>query len=174
METRAEINGPRPGRRRNSGPDAGYGRPVHLDETLDFMRAVWLLNHGLETVSKQMARRIGLTGPQRMTLRMIGRNPGITAGALAEILHVHPGTLSSTLRQLERKRLLVRGSDPHDRRRVLVNLTRKGKSLDVPTSHTVESSIRAALANISPGQVGQAREALLTVARRLELETGWR
>lgn len=172
MDTRTDVNGSKSGRRRNHGPDGGLGRPVHLDETLDFMRAVWLLNHRLETVSKQMARRIGLTGPQRMTLRIIGRNPGITAGALAEILHVHPGTLSSTLRHLEGKSLLVREADPHDRRRVLVHLTRKGKSLDVPSSHTVESSISEALAGISPGRVGLAREALLTVARRLEQESG--
>lgn len=172
MDTRTDNSASQSGRRRNSGLGGGNGRPVHLDETLDFMRAVWLLNHRLETASKQMARRIGLTGAQRMSLRIVGRNPGITAGALAEALHVHPGTLSSALRQLERKGLLVRERDPYDLRRVLVKLTRAGKAQDVPVPRTVESSIRAALAEISPGRVGQVREALLTVARHLEEASG--
>ena len=32
---------------------------------------------------------VGLTGPQRLVVRLVGRFPGITAGRLAEILHVH-------------------------------------------------------------------------------------
>jgi MarR family transcriptional regulator, organic hydroperoxide resistance regulator len=144
---------------------------VHLDEALDFMRAVWLFNHRLETMSKTMVRRIGLTGPQRMALRIAGRNPGIAAGALAEILHVHPGTLSSALRHLERKGLLVREADQLDRRRVLIHLTPAGKKLDIVSAGTAESGIRAALAEMSPARVGLMRQALLAIARHLEIES---
>ena len=36
-----------------------------LSPELEFMRLLWAVEHGLQTTSKRMARRIGVTGPQR-------------------------------------------------------------------------------------------------------------
>ena len=56
---------------------------------LEFMRLIWALDHGLQSLSKRMHASFGLTGPQRVTLRVLGRRPGISAGTLAEILRLH-------------------------------------------------------------------------------------
>jgi DNA-binding MarR family transcriptional regulator len=58
----------------------------------------------------------GVTGPQRLVLRMVGRFPGIAAGRLSEILHVHPSTLTGILKRLEARELLQRKADPRDAR----------------------------------------------------------
>ena len=70
------------------GPGSEDAMPP-LGEVLDFMRMLWSIDHGLQTTSKRMEATLGVTGLQRMVLRLVGRFPGISAGHLARILHVH-------------------------------------------------------------------------------------
>lgn len=62
-------------------PDDANAYP--LGPALDFMRKVSALNHALERVSSHMERTLGVTAPQRLILRCVGKYPGITAGQLA-------------------------------------------------------------------------------------------
>ena len=86
-------------------------REIPLDDVLRFMRLIWAIDHELERVSKRMEARIGLTIPQRLTLLLIGQNPGILASELAEVLHLHRGTLSGILRRLEHAGYIERTVD---------------------------------------------------------------
>ena len=54
-----------------------------LDPVLDFMRLLWSVEHGLERMSKRMGNELGITGPQRLVLRIVGQFPDISAGDLA-------------------------------------------------------------------------------------------
>jgi hypothetical protein len=65
-----------------------------LPDVLQFMQLLWAVVHGLERISKRMAGDIGVTGPQRLVLRVVGLFPGMSAGDLATVLHVHPSTLT--------------------------------------------------------------------------------
>jgi hypothetical protein len=47
-----------------------------LGDILDFMRLLWAVDHGLHSTSKRMNTSIGVTGPQRLVLRMTGKFPG--------------------------------------------------------------------------------------------------
>ena len=42
-----------------------------LDPVLDFMRLLWSVEHGLERMSKRMGNELGITGPQRLVLRIV-------------------------------------------------------------------------------------------------------
>jgi hypothetical protein len=68
-------------------------RTPELGEALDFLRLIWAVDHGLHRASKRTETELGVTGPQRLVLRIVGRFPGIPAGHLAQLLHVHPSTL---------------------------------------------------------------------------------
>ena len=114
---------------------------------LEFMRLIWALDHGLQSLSKRMHASFGLTGPQRVTLRVLGRRPGISAGTLAEILRLHPSTLTGILHRLERRELVRRSHDPRDRRRTRLELTPRGRKLDAPSRERSRPSSRAS----SPG-----------------------
>ena len=85
-----------------------------LDDVLRFMRLIWAVDHELERVSKRMESRLGLTIPQRLSLLLIGRSPGILASELAAILHLHRGTLSGVLRRLEKGGYIERGFNDID------------------------------------------------------------
>ena len=66
------------------------------------MRALWAVDHALRSASKRMKNRVGLTGPQRLAVRIVGRFPNATAGEITKVLHVHPSTLTGILARLER------------------------------------------------------------------------
>lgn len=141
----------------------GREGPV-LGETLDFMRLIWALDHGLQSLSKRMQASLGLTGPQRVALRVLGRGPGMSAGTLATILRLHPSTLTGILQRLEGRGLVWRAVDPTDRRRSRLELTARGRRLNVPTQGTVEDVVGRILARNSKARVRVAAGLLETVA----------
>lgn len=141
-----------------------------LGGVLDFMRLVWAVDHGLQATSKRMHARLGVTGPQRLALRIIGRFPGISAGRLAQVLHVHPSTLSGILARLVSRRLVQRWPDPRDARRALFGLSASGQKLNEQHEGTVEAALEAALASLPEEKVAAASEVLVALMRALGVE----
>ena len=138
-----------------------------LGNVLSFMRLIWAVDHGLQRSSKRMAAMLGLTGPQRLAIRILGRTEGITPGALAEILHLHPSTLTGILRRLEERGVIRRVADLRDSRRSLLFLTPTGRKLDVSVKGTIEDAVRQVLARSSPERIEEASRLLAAVARSL-------
>ena len=131
-----------------------------LGPALDFLQRLWNLNHVLEKISRRMEKRLGSTAQQRLILRCIGKYPGMTAGHLAMLLHLDPGTVSAALNRLETKDLLERRRDPRDRRRVTLGLTAKGRALDRPAPGTVEGAVERLLAS-TPAEQLQTMKAIV-------------
>jgi MarR family transcriptional regulator, organic hydroperoxide resistance regulator len=148
-------------------PTAGRDNKAPLGEVLEFMRLLWAVDHGLQSTSKRMESTLGLTGPQRLVLRLVGRFPGITAGRLAQIMHVHPSTLTGVLKRMEKRGLLERKSDPLDGRKALFALTDAGRAMDVPATGTVESAVERVLSRLSRARLQSAQEALMALAEEL-------
>ena len=139
-----------------------------LGPVLDFMRALWALDHALQSASKRMESTLGVTGPQRFVVRMIGRFPGISAGEVSELLHVHPSTLTGVLKRLEQRGLVARRADPADGRRALLELTAKGRRVDATRTGTVEAAARKALAKLGQASVRQTRGVAEAITAELE------
>ena len=138
-----------------------------LGEVLDFMRLIWALDHGLQSLSKKMQTSIGLTGPQRVTLRVLGRFPGLSAGELARILLVHPSTLTGILQRLEARKLVKRTLDAADGRRARLTLTTKGRRFDVPARGTVESVVGHVVGCFRRDQVHLTSRVLAALSQEL-------
>lgn len=157
----------RPARDQRIGPVTAQ-KP--LGDVLEFLRTLWALNHALESTSRRMKRQLGVTGPERMVVRLVGRYPGISAGDLARILHVHPSTLTGLLKRLAARGILTRTADARDGRRALFALTRQGAPLDGVKRGTVEAAIRAALGALPAREVRAAVAVLERLTRTLEGE----
>jgi DNA-binding MarR family transcriptional regulator len=139
-----------------------------LGDVLDFMRLLWQLDHALQQRSKRMQAALGITGPQRLVIRIVGRFPGLPAGQLARILHLHPSTLTGILARLERRGLITRRPDPRDRRRTLLGLSAKGMRLDVESEGTIEAAVGATFAELPPEKVRTAASVLGRLAASLQ------
>jgi DNA-binding MarR family transcriptional regulator len=115
-----------------------------------------------------MAADIGVTGPQRLVLRVVGLFPGISAGDLATVLRVHPSTLTGVLQRLVVQRLLARSDDPTDRRRAVLRLTKRGRRLNAARQGTVEAAIARALDGISERDRTATKRVLERLAEHLD------
>ena len=132
------------------------------------MRLLWALVHHLQKRSKRMNAELGVTGPQRLVLRAVGLMPGASAGTLAQILHVHPSTLTGVLQRLTAQGLLRRVSDKADRRRAVLHLTDRGQRVNRADRGTVESAVAAALQVVGRRDALATERALTSIADHLD------
>ncbi|HTR55862.1 MAG TPA: MarR family transcriptional regulator [Kofleriaceae bacterium] len=139
-------------------------------DTLQFMQRLWELAHALDVRSKRMAVTIGVTGPQRLVLRIVGKTPGQSASEIATTLGKHPSTLTGVLARLEDRGLILRAADQVDRRRTRFTLTAAGKRIDRESRGTVEAAIRRALGRTSSAHVAGTLATVQSIVEELERE----
>jgi DNA-binding MarR family transcriptional regulator len=137
---------------------------------LDFIRRMWAVDHELHRVSKRMVDRIGLTAPQRLAVRFIGQQSGVTLGQLAEVLHLHAGTVTGIVRRLEELELVVQTRDAEDTRRRHVTLTAKGRQIDRRRKGTVEAAVLKTAQMATPQQMAAAAHVMDVLAKNLAAE----
>jgi MarR family transcriptional regulator, organic hydroperoxide resistance regulator len=147
--------------------DESVGARV-LPDVLDFMQLLWAVAHGLERTSKRMARDLGVTGPQRLVLRVVGLFPGLSAGELAAILRRHPSTLTGMLQRLVAQGLLRRTEHPRDRRRAVLRLAPRGRRASLVGGGTIEAAVGNALHDVGPRGRTVTRRLLERLAHHLD------
>jgi DNA-binding MarR family transcriptional regulator len=154
-------------------PDLARSSPANfeaqaLGEVLSFMRLLWAVVHGLESASKHMQHEIGVTGPQRLVLRLLGHYESLSPSDLAELMHVHPSSLTGVLRRLETARLIARKPHPEDGRRAILTMTAKGRAINARRAGTVEAAVRRTLEALPESKLETSRELLRRLAEELE------
>ena len=139
-----------------------------VGDAIDFLRLIWSVDHALQRRSKAMAATLGITGPQRLVIRIIGRFPSVHAKQLADILHLHPSSLTALLKRLERRHLVRRWPDERDRRRWLLGLTRQGQALNRETPGTIEAAVQRVLKTTATADLDVTGAVLDKLARELD------
>jgi DNA-binding MarR family transcriptional regulator len=157
-------------RRRSKIARAAASEPRALGEVLGFLQLLWDVSHELESISKRMRATVGVTGPQRLVLRLVAHYERPSPGVLAEALRVHPSSLTGVLRRLERAGLIRRAPDPSDGRRAIVTLTPRGQRLNDRQEGTAESAVKRALKALGRGRIATARTVLRKLADELAAE----
>ena len=147
--------------------EAAAAQTAALGATLDFMRLMWAMDHGLQRRSKRMEVELGVTGMQRVVIRLIGRFPGVTAGDLADLIHVHPSTLTGVLKRLVTREFVARERDKTDARVAHFTLTPEGMRIDGFQAGTVEAAVRRTLGKLDQAKIDAAREVLVVLAEEL-------
>jgi DNA-binding MarR family transcriptional regulator len=140
------------------------------DPVLEFIRRMWAVDHELQRVSKRMVDRIGLTAPQRLAVRFVGRHSGVTLGQLAELLHLHAGTVTGITRRLEELGLVVQTRSEEDARRRHLSLTAKGRQLDRRRKGTVEAAVRRTASAVTATELATAAAVIEVLAKNLAAE----
>lgn len=131
------------------------------------MRLLWSVEHGLQRMSKRMESELGITGPQRLVLRVVGRFPDVSAGELAHIVRLHPSTITGILQRLVQRGLIERLRDPVDSRRARLRLKPSAIPYTRTSPGTVEKAVTVALAKAGAANVRAARTVLTAVANGL-------
>jgi MarR family transcriptional regulator, organic hydroperoxide resistance regulator len=140
------------------------------DSALEFIRLLWKVDHELHSVSKRMIGRFGLTAPQRLAVRFIGREPGLTLGALAALVHLDPGTVTGIVQRLESAGFVERERGEGDTRRMHLALSAKGRALNRRRKGTVEAAVRRTLSSVARADAAAAARVLQRLAADLSDE----
>lgn len=143
-----------------------------LNSTLLFMQYLWSLTNALQASSKRMEAELGITGPQRLALRLLGRMPGASPSELADVLRVHPSTLTGVLKRLDDASLVARSADPDDARKRRLGLTAKGEAMDRECAGTVEAAVRRAMTRSSDADLHATERVLGTLVEELRRGSG--
>jgi len=138
-----------------------------LGPVLAFMRALWALEQGMNRRSKAMLSSHGVTGPQRLVVRVVGRLGPVGPARLARVLHLHPSSITRLTRRLESRGFVRRKPDPAHRGRFLLVLGARGVRVEHQAVGTVEQAVRSALRSAHPQDVAATRRVLDLVAKRL-------
>lgn len=132
------------------------------------MRLLWSIEHHLQSTSKMMESRLGITGPQRLVLKVVAQFPGISAREVAHIVRLHPSTITGILQRLAKKGLLLRGPDPVDTRRIRLRVQPAARRYTQSAKGTVEFAVERGLKRLPRGTVDAARTVLTAIAASLE------
>ena len=72
-----------------------------LGRALEMLRRTWAVDHATQHLSRAMAATLGLTGPQRLVLRVIGKRPAISASELSDFLHLDASTMTPFVQRVD-------------------------------------------------------------------------
>jgi MarR family transcriptional regulator, organic hydroperoxide resistance regulator len=145
-------------------------KPTELSrgDALDLLSEVWALNHAIERASVRMESYLGVTAQQRLLIRLVGRHPGITAGQLATLLCVDASTVSTSLKRLEKRKVLRRRKDTKDARRSIIELLPAGKALDRREGASIEGALESLLQDTPDARAAAVRQFLRELVRRID------
>jgi DNA-binding MarR family transcriptional regulator len=133
---------------------------------LTFLQVIWRLEHAVERASKRMEDTLGISGPQRFALRLIGHTPGLGAGELAGSMHLHPSTVTGMIQRLEIRGYVKRIAHPTDGRRMHLHLTPAGLRI-TRARPTIEHAVRATLSRCPAAKQRAATDLLDRFSREL-------
>ena len=84
----------------------------------------------MQRVREHLGRRIGISGPQyslMVAVAHLQNDTGVSVGTVAQALHVSSAFVASETGRMARRGLLLKRTNPHDRRGVLLSLAPAGR-----------------------------------------------
>ena len=111
---------------------------------------------------------LGLTMSQLRVLVILQRDPGVTAGRLADRLGVRPSTVTGIVDRIVKQDLVERQPDPDDRRVVRNTLTDQGQAVVTEISRKGRAFITRVLDSLTDEELQRLLESLTILTSRAE------
>jgi DNA-binding MarR family transcriptional regulator len=119
------------------------------------------------SIADEVIEERGLNRVHHRILYFVGQNPGIGVGGLLEILQVSKQALNLPLRQLLEMQFITNEVDENDRRIRRLQLSDKGKELEMQLTQMQMSLMEDAL-NTSPEGSGEGWLSIMTAIKDAE------
>lgn len=126
----------------------------------------WLLHRAAQRMrgaTGEQAEKHGIQLRDYIVLSALGKAPNLTQGELGKALGLDKTTLMSQLDRLERMGLVVRRSDPRDRRARIPEITEAGNALRAKVASACDSVETAVLNSFSQDRVQLFRRILFEI-----------
>ncbi len=135
-----------------------------VDQVLE---AVIYLYTESRRITKELARRADLTGPQLTVLKLLEQFGDLSLSGLSERIRAQNSTVTGIIDRMEREDLVVRERSKEDRRVVYIRLTAKGRDLarDIPVEPM--EIFRGALDSLSTEEMRTLLRIMTKLAKRV-------
>jgi DNA-binding MarR family transcriptional regulator len=151
--------------RREAATDAAPNAPDEAPPlTLYLVKRLELV---VRSLLDDALRPHGLTTLQYTALSVLRRRSGLSSAQLARRSFLRPQTMHEMVLTLEKRGLIARERDPHNRRVLLAKLTEKGRRLLDQCEPEVRELENHMMATLTPGQREIFRESLQAGAATL-------
>jgi DNA-binding MarR family transcriptional regulator len=136
-------------------------------EVDQILEAVIYLMTETRRITKELARRANLTGPQLTVIKILEQIGDLSLSELSDKIRAQNSTVTGIIDRMEREGLAVRVRSTEDRRVVRIHLTEKGAKLaqEIPVEPMV--ILRTALAGLTPTESKELLRIFTKVARRI-------
>jgi DNA-binding MarR family transcriptional regulator len=124
----------------------------------------------VESYSRSVENRFGITGPQLWALWELGRSAPLSLKDLAAHMHLSPSTVVGVVDRLIAKDLVLREADLVDRRRVCLSLSPQGKALIDKAPNPAQEQLIKGLNSLSQRQLKTLFLGLEKVVQSMDAE----
>ena len=118
-------------------------------------------------LTKELARRADLTGPQLTVVKMLEQIGDLSLSELSERIRAQNSTVTGIIDRMERENLVTRERSKEDRRVVYIRLTAKGRRLAEEIPIEPMEIFRSALESLTASEVRELVKILGKVAKRV-------
>jgi DNA-binding MarR family transcriptional regulator len=118
-------------------------------------------------ITKQLARRADLTGPQLTVVKLLEQIGDLSLSELSERIRAQNSTVTGIIDRMEREGLVTRERSREDRRVVYIKLTPKGRKLaeEIPVEPMVV--FKGALESLTAQEVKDLIRILTKITKRV-------
>ena len=135
----------------------------------EILRALVFLYTENRRVTKEIAARVSLTGPQLTVVKMLEQMGDLSLSELSDAIRAQNSTVTGIIDRMEREGLVDRLRSTEDRRVVLIRLTKKGEALAREVSVEPMEMLRTALDELSGKEQRDLLSILTKLAKRVQL-----
>ncbi len=136
-----------------------------VDQVLE---AILYLYTESRRVTKELARRADLTGPQLTVVKMLEQIGDLSLSELSEKIRAQNSTVTGIIDRMEREGLVTRERSKEDRRVVYIKLTAKGRELAREIPVEPMEIFRSALESLSAQEMRDLMRIMTKVAKRVK------
>ncbi len=119
-------------------------------------------------ITKELARRADLTGPQLTVVKLLEQIGDISLSELSDKIRAQNSTVTGIIDRMEREELVVRERSKEDRRVVFIRLTPKGQKLAREIPVEPMEVFRTALESLSVQEMRDLMRIMTKVSRKVK------
>lgn len=138
-----------------------------VDEVLVAIRRII---RAIDLHSRRLVQSHGLTGPQALILKEVGRSGPLTAGELANAVSLSQATITDIVKRLEGRDLLVRERSLEDKRRINIKLTDAGRELVARSLPLLQEQFKNRFAELKAWEQSQLLYSLQRLAALMDAD----
>ena len=121
-------------------------KEVAVAGVIDDIRRIFQV---LTEQSRKIEYETSLTGPQLWVVKILKETSPMKVSDLARRMYLHPATMVGLLDRLEAKCLVKRARSEKDRRVVFIDLTEKGRELEINSPEVVQNLLVGGLEKLT-------------------------